>query len=281
MFVPCPHCGFLVALIVGADAATQRCPRCENLLQDDADTPGDGVIADVADTSEGAGPPDPARDSGHSTPEPDLNPEHDPVAAIVAGADAAAEASTTAPPAPSGEARPRRRVRRRDAPSFVRTAAPTLASGPRWPRILAVVALSLLLAGQLLFVQRDELGANDRWRPLITAFCRPLGCTIAPWREPGAITMLQRGVRPHPGKPGVLAVEASFRNDARWPQPWPLLVLSLADVDGRTVGQRAFAPAEYRATTEPAMLAPGQSARVQLEIVEPAPGIVAFTFDFR
>ena len=92
--------------------------------------------------------------------------------------------------------------------------------------------------------------------------------------------MLDRNVQPKAGMAGVLTVSASFRNDARWPQPWPTLVLTLSDVDGRQVGQRAFAPAEYREHDAADLLVPGQSAAVRLDVIEPAPKIVAFTFDF-
>jgi hypothetical protein len=43
----------------------------------------------------------------------------------------------------------------------------------------------------------------------------------------------------------VLHVSASFRNDARWEQPWPTVLLTLSDMDGRQVGLRAFSPADY------------------------------------
>ena len=59
-------------------------------------------------------------------------------------------------------------------------------------------------------------------------------------------------------------------------------VLTLADVDGRTVGSRAFQPSEYLgATPTQSTLGSGQSARIEMDLVEPAPGVVAFTFDFR
>ena len=82
---------------------------------------------------------------------------------------------------------------------------------------------------------------------------------------------------------GVLQVQASFRNDAQWPQPWPRLLLRLNDRHGRTVGARLFAPGEYlgRRTSTPELLAPGQSASVDFAVREPAAEIVAFDFDFR
>jgi hypothetical protein len=135
---------------------------------------------------------------------------------------------------------------------------------------------------QLLLAQRDTLAADAQWRPTIATLCSLLRCQLPPWREPAAFTMLGRHVRPHPDAPGTLQVDASFRNDARWPQPWPRLQLSLADIDGRVVGARTFAAAEYlgAAPSQP-MLAPGQTAAISLAVVEPAPDIVAFSFDFR
>lgn len=134
---------------------------------------------------------------------------------------------------------------------------------------------------QLLLAQRAELAAQARWRPVVAAVCGILGCELPPWREPTAFTMLGRNVQPKAGMAGVLTVNASFRNDARWSQPWPTIVLILSDIDGRQVGQRAFAPAEYRDRDSTELLMPGQSATVQLDVIEPAPRIVAFTFDFR
>lgn len=94
--------------------------------------------------------------------------------------------------------------------------------------------------------------------------------------------MLSRDVRPHPRAPGTLQIDASFRNDARWAQAWPRLVVSLSDVEGRVVGTRAFSAREYLgAAPTQNTLASGQTAAIHLDVVEPAPGIVAFSFDFR
>lgn len=169
------------------------------------------------------------------------------------------------------------------APSFTRPRVrATAASRTSWRSLGAVAVLSLLLALQLLLAQRDTLAASPRWRPTIGTLCAALRCTLPPWREPAAFTMLSRDVRPHPGAPGTLLINASFRNDARWPQPWPSLLLTLSDLDGRMVGARTFVASEYLgAASTQSGLAPGQTAAVSLVVVEPAPDIVAFTFDFR
>ena len=192
-------------------------------------------------------------------------------------------AASSLPPARTRPARPARAGRaKREAPSFVRGTAAATAPRRDWRAFAAIGALLLALALQLVLAQRQELAADARWRPLVGALCGVLRCSLPPWHEPTAYTMLGRNVRPSPGAAGVLRINASFRNDARWPQRWPTLLLTLSDVDGREVGQRAFAPSDYRRDHKPTdELAPGQSASVQLDVVEPAPRIVAFTFDFQ
>ena len=196
-----------------------------------------------------------------------------PVARTDAGAVDAPEPAAAPPASPQ------------PAPSFARPAhgpAPGATAARRWPHAGAIAALALLLVAQILLADRDRLSADAQWRPALQAFCAALRCDLAPWREPSAITLLDRNVVPDPSHPGVLHVTASFRNDARWPQPWPRLVLTLSDVDGRVAGARAFEPAEYlgHAVTKNA-IATGQTASIAMDIVEPAPRIVAFTFDFR
>ncbi len=139
----------------------------------------------------------------------------------------------------------------------------------------------MLLAAQLFFSERAQLAANARWRPLVASVCGALGCTLPPWREPAAFTMLARDVIAVPGRPGVLRVQASFRNDARWPQPWPALVLTLSDADNRTLGTRRFLPREYLGSApDSRMLAPSQATQLAFDIAEPAPNVVSFDFRF-
>ncbi|WP_254459437.1 DUF3426 domain-containing protein [Xanthomonas sacchari] len=168
-------------------------------------------------------------------------------------------------------------------PSFLhgpRGRRPVLRAAPwQW---IALVGLGLLLALQILIADRQRLGADPRWRPWVAGVCQVLGCRVPAWREPAAFTMLSREVRPLPGQAGTLQVQATFRNDARWAQAWPLLQLSLADADGRTIGSRVLRPQEYLGRTRPdsATLAPGQSAQIAFQVREPAAETAAFSFDF-
>ncbi|TWI10330.1 uncharacterized protein DUF3426 [Lysobacter ruishenii] len=155
-------------------------------------------------------------------------------------------------------------------------------SGPRWPGMAIIALLLATLVLQTLLAQRDELAAQPRWRPTLERVCGVLGCSLPAWRDPAAFTMVTRSVRPSPARPGVLEITATFRNDAPRDQAWPVLLLSLSDIHGQIVGARAFRPDEYRDQhTTGDTLAPGQTATVLLDVVEPAPDTVAFSFDFR
>lgn len=304
MFQPCPNCGFLVALITPKSGATeQRCPRCGQIIVVDAASadrpaPRPPQSADTGRTHAAASAgslraPRPAQlepmpglvraqDDRVHTADPREAADHDraPVDAHPRSAPdtqaPAPQRPSSAPPVAAAPDAPARH-----APSFARRADPSAASRPRqWPLHAASAALAVALLLQLVLAQRDALAVQPRWRPAVEALCGVFGCAVPAWREPSAFTMLDRSVQPKPGAPGVLTARASFRNDARWPQPWPTLVLSLSGVDGTPLGARAFAPHEY-AGAATGVLEPGQAASVQLDVLEPGPGVVAFAFDFR
>jgi hypothetical protein len=164
------------------------------------------------------------------------------------------------------------------APSFLRQQAPRRSRRGEW---IALALLASALPAQLFFSQRAQLAADARWRPLVLRACAVFGCSVPAWREPGAFSMLSRDVIAVPGQPGVLRVQASLRNDAAWPQPWPALVLSLSSAEGRPLGMRRFLPRDYLGDApRQQLLAPGQAAQLAFDIVEPAPGVVAFDFRF-
>lgn len=234
---------------------------------------GDSLIGDthsaVGNTRATAGAPPPAAA---------------PMAAVANAAEPAevAPAPAAAAPVAAHPGYGRRAGSRSAAPSFARQRAETPRTGRRWPEAAAVAALTLLLGLQCLLADRARLAADARWRSVLEPLCAALGCDLPPWREPTAFVLLQRDVRQHPSLPGTLRVTASFRNDARWAQPWPQLELTLSDANGRPAGRRRFPAADYLggSPTQP-MLASGDTASVTMDILEPAPQIVAYDFRFR
>lgn len=203
-------------------------------------------------------------------------------AAAAAGTPGADTAARPGSPAASPDVPARAR---RVAPSFARTRrAPAVAtaSGRRWPLPAAIGALTVLLALQWLLADRARLAADPSWRPVVVAACGLLRCSLPPWREPTAFALLERDVRPHPETAGALRITASFRNDAAWAQPWPEVVLTLSDIDDRPLGTRAFQPAEYLGSApSTGLVEAGDGAVIRMDVLEPGPGAVGFSFDFR
>lgn len=318
MFTNCRHCNALVATDPVTDEPPERCPHCAGRLRGhDAPAPAPApapvpvstapaatALADAADTkaqpavpSVVPAPPGPPSvpdtvDAGGTAETAAATDATDATDATADTADAADTAPPASPaPAPAngggpgdaaGPAIPA--APGKPAPSFTapRSPRPSAPSRLRRAMPMAIAALGLLLVLQVLLANRARLAMDAGWRPIVAALCRVSGCSLPPWREPAALTLLSRDVRPDPGRPGVLRATATFRNDARWPQAWPTLVLTLSDADGRIAGVRAFAPEEYLGGP-PAeeTLASGQSAMIRLDVVEPAADVVAFSFDLR
>lgn len=166
-------------------------------------------------------------------------------------------------------------------PAFTTAPPPKIDRPRRWPWVLAAVVLTLGLVLQLMLADRARLAMDAGWRPRLETLCGVLGCSLPPWREPKAFRVTAREVRPHPVVPGVLLVNLTFQNTARWPQPWPVMEIALTDLDDEALGLRRFTPSEYLgAPPEFELIAPDQSASATLEILDPGKRAVAFTFEF-
>lgn len=316
MFFSCPHCRDLVATDRETNLPPVMCPRCGSRLREDVPrekaatisiaATGDAPAKDgpsFAKFLHGTGTASATAETGaHLAQETTENETNDAVddgeslASIVAEEPLAVERGeigTTAiatdeiptdgiaKKAPEPAVRPS--TPQYPGPSFTRQRAqplvPARTAKLQWA---ALVALTALLAVQVLVADRGRLAADANWRPVIASLCAAAGCSVPAWHQPGAFAMLSRDVSPIPDIQGGLNVQATFRNDARWPQAWPVLLLSLSDADGRVLGSRAFSPKEYLgATATQPELAPGQSAQIALRLHEPNPDVVAFSFDFR
>jgi hypothetical protein len=305
MFINCPYCRALVATDPVTDLPPTHCPQCASLLRRDDSAPaheeqaaepvpldlGDLLAVPITDTLQDRGDPTPsiaivdstenASASENTHAAIDIDRDIDNAEATAHGVD---DAASSAVPDDGAAAPAIATIKRsaRGTPSFAqrpeRTTAP---SRERWlPGVAAALAVVLVL--QLLLADRARLASDARWRPLLSTLCRISACDLPPWREPAAFTLLQRDVRQHPSVPGALRVSATFRNDARWSQPWPELQLRLSDMNGQVAGERSFAADDYLGGTpgQPE-LASGETATVAMDVLEPAARIVAYDFSFR
>ncbi|MDR2625481.1 MAG: DUF3426 domain-containing protein [Zoogloeaceae bacterium] len=130
------------------------------------------------------------------------------------------------------------------------------AAYPLWPFVLISLLLALLLFFQVVHHYRGELG---RQAPvalrLFSAFNinMPLAQEVE-WLSIDASELLSRT------RPGHFRLNATLRNQSRYPQAWPQLEISLTDSYDNILTRRVFAPAEYLpAAAASAAFAPGET----------------------
>jgi predicted Zn finger-like uncharacterized protein len=155
--------------------------------------------------------------------------------------------------------------------------------GPRrWPWVVLCTVLALLLAAQLGWACRDALVASPVSGPWLRQICASLGCRLPLVRAPSRLELLARDVQTHPSVPGALLISATVRNNAPFAQPWPVVSITLFDVDGKRLAMRRLRPAEYLGdnTQQARGLAPGATTALVFEVEDPGQRAVTFSLDF-
>ncbi len=156
-----------------------------------------------------------------------------------------------------------------------------------WGRRLLWGLLTLLAAGLLAFqyvwFHFDELARQDQYRPIFQEVCPMFGCQVPTRVDIARIKSSNLVVRSHPDFKGALIVDAIIYNRAPFAQPFPLLELRFADLNGQLIASRRFKPSEYLSGE----LAgrgemPSQTPiHIALDILDPGPKAVNYSLSFR
>ena len=155
--------------------------------------------------------------------------------------------------------------------------------GPRrWPWVLLILLLALLLAAQIAWTQRETLIANPTTGAWLREACATLQCKIPLVQDVHQLRLLARDVQAHPTVSGGLMISATVRNDAAFDQPYPVVVITLSDATGKRVAMRRLRPDEYLGDAEQLRdgLAAGSSTALVFEVQDPGQQAVAFDFAF-
>jgi len=153
--------------------------------------------------------------------------------------------------------------------------------------LLFALALMSAMVGQLAYFKRDKLAQKfPILRPQMEMACTYLKqyvpCEISLPRDLSKLELEHKDIRLHPKLNHALLINANLLNQANFAQPYPILVLTFTDNQDRVVARRAFKPAEY--LSDPQMadagLGPHESALMVLEVLDPGPSAINFTFDF-
>ncbi|MDQ0738334.1 DUF3426 domain-containing protein [Pseudomonas sp. W4I3] len=155
-----------------------------------------------------------------------------------------------------------------------------------WGRRLIWIVLVLLaaagLAGQYVAYQFDELARQDAYRPWFQQLCPKLGCSVPSRVDIAHIKSSNLVVRSHPEFAGALVVDAIIYNRATFSQPFPLLELRFADLNGGLIASRRFKPAEYLSGELAGVSEmPSQTPiHISLDILDPGNKAVNYSLSF-
>lgn len=151
----------------------------------------------------------------------------------------------------------------------------------RW--LIGCSALVVLLALQLGWAERTAMARNPSTGPWLRHLCATLHLPTPKVKDLPKLTLLSRDIRRHPSVANALIISATVRNDAAFRQPYPVVSITLSDLNDKRIAMRRFLPGEYLhdATTRKAGLAPGASAALVFEVKDPGQNAVAFEFAFQ
>ncbi len=113
-----------------------------------------------------------------------------------------------------------------------------------WLWALLIILLLLVLGAQLVYSMRDRLAASyPETRPFLEAICEDLNCKISLPRDPRQVSILGSDLQTE--NDDSLSLEVTLANRASYPMAWPVLELTLTDVEDQPLARRMFAPSEY------------------------------------
>ena len=160
--------------------------------------------------------------------------------------------------------------------------APARRPGSRWWGVataLAVVLLGVQLANHF----RAALAGHPTFGPWAQEAYALVGVTVTPHWDVRQYEILDWVATAEPNTRGVgsLKISARIRNRGPQLQPYPQVQLRLKDRWEKAVGSRLFAPDEYlsRAAPHARLMAAGETARAEIEVVDPGPDAYGFELD--
>jgi len=154
--------------------------------------------------------------------------------------------------------------------------------GRRFFWLLLILLGVAALAGQYIAYHFEELARQDQYRPWFQQLCPQIGCTVPSKVDIAKIKSSNLVVRSHPEFNGALVVDAIIYNRAPFSQPFPLLELRFADLNGHLIASRRFKPGEYLNGDLEGMaeMPPQTPIHIALDILDPGSKAVNYSLSF-
>jgi len=163
-----------------------------------------------------------------------------------------------------------------------RTATSALLRAPRrW--VYASIAAAVLLAAQATHHFRSQIAGTSVVGPLLEDAYAFLGAEVTPhWDlEQYEIVEWVAIAEPNTSGRGSLKIAAQIHNKGPRAQPYPHVHVQLKDRWEDAIGSRVFKPSEYlpEGMRGDALMAPGITARAELDVVDPGRDAYGFELD--
>ena len=148
--------------------------------------------------------------------------------------------------------------------------------------LLLVLLAAAALAGQYIAYHFDEMARQDQYRPWFQQVCPLIGCNVPSKVDIAKIKSSNLVVRSHPEFNGALVVDAIIYNRAPFSQPFPLLELRFADLNGHLIASRRFKPGEYLSGDLEGLaeMPPQTPIHIALDILDPGAKAVNYSLSF-
>lgn len=146
----------------------------------------------------------------------------------------------------------------------------------------AFVMMLLVTAANLAWTFRAELHSIPQLNAVMTEFNWVSPPEERAFGDLAQIYVISRDLHSHPTRAGVLILSTTFVSHSDRAQSWPLLELTLLDLDGKAVAVRRLNVAEYLPGrgAEGDLLRPGVHVPVLLEFANPGNEATGFEIQF-
>ncbi len=146
---------------------------------------------------------------------------------------------------------------------------------------ISILLLIASLGVQYAFSHRIPLRENATLRPLLDALCQVTRCPMPPKRDLKKIELVDNMMQSHPRYQNSLLITATLINRADYVQPYPIVEITMTDLQQKVVAQRTFRPEEYLVGDTADMgFTPNIEVALMLEVADPGNNAVGFKFDF-
>lgn len=146
----------------------------------------------------------------------------------------------------------------------------------------AFLLLASLVVAMLLWIRMPSLSQSPQFRPYYEIGCSILSCELPIYSDITAISSESLLASSHPDIEAALLFTIVFRNEAPFPQAFPVLTVRFTNINQELVAERDFLAVEYlpEGLQNLELMPVGNPIQVSLELVDPGEEAVNYSIAF-